>query len=329
MASAGLMWASQWTEGKKTLLYIRIDFNDLQGEPVPRNNIVTILQQVDAYYQRVSYGKLSIKSTVTPTFRMPRTAQWYDAAEDKEQIIRDARSAAKAAGFGTAQFDLDIVAFKTKKGGDSGVGAVGGKGLRLLNNFRFGVTVHELGHNFGLPHTKLWKTSDGSIIGPGKSVDFGDPYDPMGGGGDDPRNHFSIRSKFLLGWLGPDGIRNVTNSGTYQIYAQDAPGARGVRGLRIARDAKSIYWIEFRQQISENPFMMNGVRILRSYSDNNELDLLDTTPDSSRGAKDAALSLGSTFSDKEAGIYITPVKKSATTPASLDMVVKLIQHPSN
>ena len=75
--------------------------------------------------------------------------------------------------------------------------------------------------------------------------------------------------------------------------------------------------------------MMNGVRILRSYSDNNELDLLDTTPDSSRGAKDAALSLGSTFSDKEAGIYITPVKKSATTPASLDVVVKLIQHPSN
>lgn len=321
--------ASQWTEGKKTLLYIRIDFSDLQGEPISRNNILPILQQVDAYYQRVSYGKLSIKSTVTPTFRMPRTAQWYGSTKDHEQIIRDARSAAKAAGLDTAQFDLDIVAFKTKRGGDSGVGAVGGKGLRLLNNFRFGVTVHELGHNFGLPHTKLWKTSDGSIVGPGKSMDFGDPHDPMGGGGDDPRNHFSIRSKYLLGWLGTDGICNVTNSGTYRIHAQDTPSARGVRGLRIVRDAKTIYWVEFRQQIPENRFMMNGVRILRSYADNNELDLLDMTPDSSLGAKDAALLLGSTFTDKEAGIYIAPIEKSTTTPASLVVVVKLGQRPRN
>jgi len=263
---------------------------------------------------------------------MPRTAQWYDTAKDHEQIIRDARSAAKAAGFDTTKFDLDIVALKTKEGGDSGVGAVGGKGLRLLNNFRFAVVVHELGHNFGLPHTKLWKTWDDSIIGPGESIDFGDLYDPMGGGGDDPRNHFSIRSKSLLGWLGQAGIFNITNSGTYRVFAQDMPGAQSVRGLRIVRDAKNIYWVEFRQNIPENPFMMDGARILRSYSDNNELDLLDMTPGSPLDGKDAPLLLGSTFSDDQAGmagIHITPIRKGNTTPESLDIVVNFGHYPGN
>jgi hypothetical protein len=132
-----------------------------------------------------------------------------------------------------------------------------------------------------------------------------------------------------LGWLGQHGICNVTNSGSYRIYAQDMPGAPGARGLRIVRDAKTIYWVEFRQQISENPPMMNGARILRSYSDNNELDLLDMTPDSPLGAKDAPLVPGTTFTDKEAGISITPVKKWNSTPAALEIVVKFGKHPGN
>jgi hypothetical protein len=72
----------------------------------------------------------------------------------------------------------------------------------------------------------------------------------MGWGGDDPRNHFSVRSKRLLGWWGPGDIVNVKQSGTYQLYAQDLPGAPGPRGLRIQSDATNVYWVEFRQLIS-------------------------------------------------------------------------------
>ncbi len=316
--------ASSWTLGKKTLLYIRVDFKDLPGDPISDKELQRTLRQFDRYIADNSYGLCLFTSTFTPTVRLPQTAAWYVAAKDQEQIIRDARAAAKAIGYDTDQFDLDLIAYNTPGGGDSGVGAIGGKGARLLNNYRLGITLHELGHNFGLPHSQFWQTSDGSILGPGQAVEYGDPSDPMGaGGGHDESmfHHYEVRSKALLGWLGDNGIVNVKASGVYRIFAQDMPGVAMPRGLMIQRDSKIQYWIEYRQLMPENPYVSNGARILRCFPAANQIQLLDMTPGSPAGANDAALVVGRTFSDEQAGIYITPIAKNKTDPISLDISV--------
>jgi hypothetical protein len=327
--SADRAVASSWTTGQKTLIYIRIDFSDLQGDPVSSQDLVVILSKTEAFFRENSYGLLTIKSVFTPTLRMPRTASFYESEKDQKELIRDARDGAKKAGYDTTQYTLDIVAYRTlSHGGGAEVATVGGKGARILDNFRYGITIHAIGHNLGLPHSCFWQADDGSIIGPGRSLPYGDWYDPMGGGGnaDALRNHFVIRSKAILGWLGPYGLTNVTSSGQYRVFPQDV-ATSGPRGLHIIRDSKYEYWLEFRQLIKENPKMMNGVRIMRSYKYNNEEDLLNMNPNSPEGVGDAPLVIGHTFSDMEAGIYITPFRINCTNPPSIDVFVNVKTFP--
>jgi hypothetical protein len=316
--------------GKKSLLFLRLDFEDIPGDPVPQTRAAEVMQTVEDYYRAVSDGKLHIETTFPPTLRMPRAAVWY--ATHHPERDQHAHAAAKAAGFDPARFDLEIMVFNVAVHGD-GVGIQGGKGVWLAPPIGFFGVVHELGHNFGLPHNAVWKTWDGSVSGVGTAAPA-DPYDPMGWGGDDPRNHFSVRSKRLLGWWGPGDIVNVKQSGTYQLYAQDLPGAPGPRGLRIQSNTTNVYWVEFRQLISENPYLMNGVLIYKCYADESgrvdmTLNLLDMTPGSRLGCTDAPLVLGRTFADDAAGIYITPVTKKGTTPESLDVVVSLGHSTNN
>ena len=331
LAYAHLVSAAALSVGEKSLLFIRLDFEDIPGDPVPQPKAAEVMKTVGDYYRAVSDGKLRIETAFTPTLRMPRRAAWY--ATHHPERDQDAHAAAKAAGFNPAGFDLEIMVFDVAVHGD-GVGIQGGKGVWLAPPIGFYGVVHELGHNFGLPHNAVWKTWDGSVSGAGTAATYGDPYDPMGCGGDDPRNHFSVRSKRLLGWWGPGDIVNVKQSGTYQLYAQDLPGAPGPRGLRIQSNATNVYWVEFRQLISENPYLRNGVLIYKCYADESgrvdmTLNLLDMTPGSPLGCTDAPLLLGRTFADDAAGIYITPVTKRGTAPESLDVVVNLGHYTSN
>ena len=76
--------ASSYTEGPKTILYIRVDFSDLVGEPVGQAAAQTTMDtQVAPFYGAQSYGKTSISSTTfTPLLRMPQTLAWYKTNGD-------------------------------------------------------------------------------------------------------------------------------------------------------------------------------------------------------------------------------------------------------
>ncbi|MBA2707933.1 MAG: PKD domain-containing protein, partial [Gemmatimonadaceae bacterium] len=327
LALATTAAASPWTEGNKRLLCIRVDFSDHPGGPCTDAQAQDCFRRLEEFYRENSFGRFSVTTTVTPVLRMPKTDQHYYKGlhgSGGQEIIQDARKAAKQRGFDTDPYEFEIVTWNSK-GPGAGIGAIGGKGLRLVNGFGYGGARHELGHNLGLPHTHWWETFDGSIAGPGKWRDYGDPCDPMGAGGDGRTDHFSLRSKVLLNWITESQITKVDKSGTYRIYPQDTDGVPGdaSRGLRIVRDRKIIYWVELRQRITNDVRVMNGVRVHRSYTDNNELALMDMTPLSQRGAHDAPLLLGQTFSDEEAGIHITPIGKNGTSPESVDVVVQL------
>jgi hypothetical protein len=311
--------ASDWAEGVKTLLCIRVKYADVPDEPISVSDATTALTTASEFYRQNSYGKLSFRFVVTPTLRLPHAKKWYKAQKSDRPLTADARALAKGAGYDPDAYQLEII---TQPGKGGAEGAHYHKGV-VAHIFGWGTVAHELGHNFGLYHSNagFWQTSDKSIIGPGKSVPRGNPFDRMGHC-DDTACHFNTRSKYALGWLPDTAILTVTNSGVFRIQAQDFINSTGAVALRIAKDAEKSYWIEFRQRLTTNSWLMNGIVVYWSYNKDTATDLLDMTPGSPYGAQDAPLTIGRTFTDREAGISITPLRKIETaSPASVEISV--------
>jgi hypothetical protein len=317
---------SAWTTGQKTVLYIRADFSDRPGDPVAEATVQSTMDgAVNAYYRDSSYDKTSLVTTVTPTVRLPRTAADYEANGDNP-ILADAQAAARAIGFDSANFNLFIVAFPRLSFGYSGKAFVGRAGVWLNGSFGSGVTAHELGHNYGVHHANWWRTSDGTVIGQGANVEYGNVFDVMGRGG--VKGHFNAWFKTRFDWLLPGEYTTVTASGAFTIEPIDDPAAAGQRALKIVKDSTRSYWVEFRQLFTTNRWAMNGALLNWGYNNNTGSHLLDYTPVSSNAQNDAALLVGRTFSDTQSGIHITPVARTASPP-SMDVVVKLGSFPGN
>lgn len=326
--------ASTWTEGQKKVILIRVDFPNLPGEPLSDSSAISLISGLNDFYTEMSYGRASFTlsgsgSDFTPTFTMPQPAEYYGTNNYYDELRTDARSAATAAGYVLSDYNFDVICMGSVPGwGWAGLGYVGAAGVWVRNSFSTGVTGHELGHNLGLNHANFWDTSGQSIIGSGSSVEYGDSFDTMGAASAG-NNHFNSRYKNYLNWIKTNEMLTVTSNGTYRIQAHDQTNAFGLRALRIPRNATTNYWVEFRQKFTGNKWLTSGATLRWTQNGNQKSQLLDTTPGSTDAENDSAIVIGRTFSDKSAGIYITPVGKGGTSPESLDVVVNLGAFPAN
>jgi hypothetical protein len=322
---------SPWTEGSKTILFIRVDYPDRPGEPIDRfgQPLTAVAAQnlidgpVSEFYVANSYQKTALRATVTPVVRMPQPQTAY-TRDDLFALVTDARAAALAAGFDTDNYDLDIVGYSyTTLHNFSGISPIGNKGALLNGSFTFKVATHELGHEYGLGHANLWRSSDGDPIGTGLHVEYGDDFDMMGRG-TTPESHFSAGYKRTLDWLKEENVKTVTNSGVYRVFAQDTTAAdpQGFRALKIRKDNLKNYWIEFRQLFTGIPNLMDGALIRWDMPIGfwREAELLDMKPDT-QSLLDSSLLVGQTFQDTSSGIKITVLNKGGTVPESLDVSV--------
>jgi hypothetical protein len=323
----GLPPASTWTEGAKTVLYIRVDYDDAPGDPLSVTSAQNAINvDSNTFYVANSYGKTSLTTVVTPTLRLPRTRAEYRDGGAYLQLRQDALAAARDAGFDPASYSNDIVAFASTFSGWSGRGYVGGRGTWLNGSFNLRTTAHELGHNYGVYHANYWSTSNGTPIGGGSSVEYGNPFDIMGGGGGQA-NHFNAWFKRRFDWLTSSQYATVTTSGTHRVQALEPTVASGLQALRIPRDAQRDYWVEFRPAIN-NAALKDGVSLNWGFLTNTQSQLLDLTPgDGNR--TNSPLVIGRTFSDPLADLHVTPVAKPGTTPESIDVVVNVGPFPGN
>ncbi len=326
---------SAYTEGLKRLLMIRVDFSDLAGAPFSDATGTNMLTGIAAFYLEQSFGKTTFRplgggSSMTATLRMPKTAAVYGAS-DPSILRTDARNAARAAGFNPTAFDFDLICVGAVPGYNwAGLGYVGAPGAWIRASFDAagGVASHELGHNFGLNHANAWDTGGQSILGAGSNVEYGDSFDTMGNATAGKR-HFNTRYKNHLDWLPTTQVKIVTASGLYRVFAHDVTNAATPRAVRIARNTQTNYWLEFRQKFTDRPALMDGIGLRWARSGNQQSLLLDVTPGSPDGKNDSALLIGRTFSDRAAGIHITPVAKGGTVPESLDLQVNLGKFTNN
>ena len=322
---------SSWTEGAKELLLIRVDFPDNPGVPVDRfgqpfteSAAQTLIDDaVNRFYVSSSYGKTSLRAKVTPIVRMPNPQTFY-TPDNLNALLDDARNAARAAGFDTNNYHLDMVAFsQSALLNFSGISAVGNKGALLNGSFTFKTTAHELGHEYGLLHAGLWRTFDGTITGNGNAVEYGDDFDMMGRGAAQT-THFNADFKRSLDWLTEKNVQTVTRPGIYRVFAFDTPTLmpQSIRALKIKRDETKDFWIEFRQLLTDFPNLMNGALIHWDFPLNGRrlTQLLDMQP-STTSLDDSSLLIGKTFTDEASGTTITVLGKGNTMPESLDIKI--------
>lgn len=355
--------ASTWTETKKTLFLIRVNFTDNTAEPVTQAAATTEINGASSNMIRaMSYGKTWVEGTVSANlYTMPKTAAYYSNSGNglNSELIRDARNTfrnTKSGGDaainigpvdstgngdagGLGDYDIVGVFFNSigmVSGGVLYAGLAGGSNLWVQNANYTSLYTHEWGHNYGLGHASFWQTSDGSVTGTGSSVEYGDPFDVMGSG-PAPQGHYHPQGKSRLNWLTSSQWADATasGSGTYRIYREDDSATTGtLRGARVTKVAtvgsEEYYWIGYKPAFTSNVHLMRGAYLNWQQAGQTRCWLLDTTPATSGDTSDAPVDLGRTYADATAGVYITPVAVGGSGSDSyLDVTVNMGTFPGN
>lgn len=199
------------------------------------------------------------------------------------------------------------------------------------------VLVQEPGHNFGMQHSSSIRCAGTPLADDTTTCtasEYGDPFDPMGGG----CRHMNAWQKTYQGWFGGCNGVNITSSGTFtllpfemrcdgaQFLKIKAPKTRTIRrsggGGSATTETLDYYYVELRTPLDfdgtlggsaltprvllhiANDLKDSAARAIHPY-------IIDMTPSTSTFT-DAALAVGQTYTDPAGGLTITATAVSAT-----------------
>ena len=316
MAAAGI---NPWTQGERKVVVLRVNFPDDLEEPISETAAETLMRDVESFLEANSYETLQLTTTISPVLTLPTSKSWYATSDEVTvtlpTILREARAAAVAAGLPEADFEIVYV----KSGVLSNSRAYVGTNGAWVQSNNASIVAHELGHNLGLWHANAWRTTDGSTIGPGTTIEYGNGLDTMGSG----FGHFNTYHKNKLQWLPGSAVQMIESSGIYTLFPADVSSLQegAAYALKLRKDSSRDYWIETGLTLdggllvnwSEYPGSLGGSQ------------LLDMTP-STRNFYDAALKPGEAFYDPALGIKIVPLGPSTADRNAVDVMVTFVHY---
>ena len=242
--------------GEKKILYIRVNYPDDAREPITEQDAEALMTKVGNFYRTHSYGRCWTKATITPLLQMPSPKSSYFITNEFSgelswhafELLKDAREAARAAGYQAEDFDTYMVRFNAPM--YYSFANLGFPGAWMVTSHP-ATTAHELGHNFGLHHANSW---DDRLAA---SKEYGDPYDVMGNAYNYQLAGFNTFRKMALGWFDDEHVATVSKSGIYRLYAHDMDQLLTGRKylLRIRKDDERDYWIEKRKNFDDSDDM--------------------------------------------------------------------------
>lgn len=317
------------TVGEQSTLVMLLNFQDNIQQPWTTSDAQDLVfGSVNDFYKENSDGQTWLTGDVVGYYTLP-----INSTCDSWNIHVNAQQMAEESGVDVSRYTRLVYIFpKNDSCGWTGMGTLGGTQTRAYINGSFTMNTigHEMGHNFGLHHAEYLNCKDDIIGDSCLAVTYGDSMDIMGAYG--VEGHFNVFNKEQIGWLSTDlgNIVEANTDGSYVIEPYETSLSGSVKGVKVPRGVdpntgeKQWYYIEYRQAIgfdsflSSNPGITGGVVIHRSpESSTRGSQLLDMTPQSSLfDTDDAALLVGSSFTDPDAGITIS-AEWADTTGASI------------
>jgi hypothetical protein len=303
------------TTGERRVLLILVNFQDKQTQPYTIEQARDVAFNTTSNFLREnSYGQTWLTGDVYGWYTIPVSS----TACDVNTIGSYARQAVTNVGVNVSLYTNIVYAFPANACGFSGTATVGGApGQAWIRGDRFGLEAlgHELGHNYGLEHSRSLDCGSEVVNGTCTTNEYGDQFDLMGPGAP---YHYNVYQKERLGWVNSGSspvLQTVNASGTYYLDAYES-GGTGTKGLKILKSidpvtgARTWYYIEHRTPTGFDSSLsvynlQNGV-IFHTGTDGDGTDnyLLDMTP-LTTSWYDSFLSQGQTYTDANIGLIVT------------------------
>ena len=329
---------NSWSNSDKSIFFIRVNFSNRLTTPTSRAALKNYLNtDIDSWFQRMSYGRVNITADVSAQIHTLNSTSSYSSSSSYNSLYNDALAAFNSGNdtSGANLSDYDIVGVIFVDYGVfnwAGFATINGSKLwiklgaenDLSNVFTASVIPHELGHNFGLRHASYYNGD--SVIGTTSDLDeYGNIFDIMGDGFL-PESGVSTYNKQRLDWFNTNNIEYISssNSGNYRLYRFDAIDATDTLTIRLERNSSNAdyYWLGYQKNYEDDGSFDYGLAInWQRPGKTDRVYLLDMTPGSKsysvfqpRDLDDSPLTIGHTYHDASANLYLTPYKTGGTSP---------------
>jgi M6 family metalloprotease-like protein len=329
--------------GQQKIAVLLMNF---QGTVQPQLTVAQVQSfvatQLAPYYAENSYNKISISADVYGWYMIPEIASCPSTYLDFASAIAAADPYVNFANYNRVLLIEPLGGCPFR--GMSSIGTViqptndgnivMSESMVIATTFEgspnssFPDVAHELGHGLGNDHARYIHCGTNTFYESGGCVvdEYGDLYDPMGGGIGNAPSHYNAVHKEYMGWLDATNIQTVTTDGTYALgpIETNSP-AQTKRALKIQRGPADYEYIEYRQPIgydsnleySPTVDVFRGVLIHTisggSAGLGNGSLLVDPTTPGGSTAETTALTLGATVRDPQTGNTVQTISSNASS----------------